>query len=71
MFLCRVRELLGRELLQSTDNTEAGISRLYNIVNVAILGSIVGVAEEIFILCFLCLYRAARLSGSSFVISFA
>ena len=60
MFLWRVDELLGRELLKSTNYTEACISGFYNVVNVSIFCSIVRIAEELFVLFFLSSMKAAR-----------
>ena len=50
MFSLRVLELLGLQLGQCTDDAEAGVARLDNVVDVAILGCIVRVGEELGIL---------------------
>ena len=50
MFLLRVLKLLGLQLCQCADDAEAGVARLDNVVDVAVLGSIVGVGEELGVL---------------------
>ena len=50
MLSLRVLELLGLQLGQRTDDAEAGVARLDNVINVAILGGIVGVGEELGVL---------------------
>ena len=50
MFSLRVLELLGLQLGQRTDDAEAGVAGLDNVVDVAILGCIVRVGEELGVL---------------------
>ncbi len=47
-----VCNLLGGELLQGADDAEAGVAGLDHIVDVAVAGSIVGVAEKFVVLGF-------------------
>ena len=46
MLLGRIGDTLGGKLLEGTDNAETGVTRLYHIVYITILGCIVGVAEQ-------------------------
>ena len=46
MFLSRVDNLFGSQLLQGAYNAEAGVSGLDNIVDVSVTGCIVRVAEQ-------------------------
>ena len=50
MFSLRVLELLGLQLGQRTDDAEAGVAGLDDVVDVAILGCIVRVGEELGVL---------------------
>ena len=50
MLSLRILKLLGLQFCQCADDAEAGVARLDNVINVAILGGIVGVGEELGVL---------------------
>ena len=53
MFLGGILHSLGGKLLQGADNAEAGVARFDHIVDVAVFGSVVGVAEKFVVFLFL------------------
>ena len=52
MFLGRVGQFLGLQLLQGADNAETRVARFYNIIDIAILGSIVRIGKQFGIFSF-------------------
>ena len=52
MLLGRVGQFLGLQLLQGTDDAEAGVARFDDIVNVTILGGIVRIRKQLGVLVF-------------------
>ena len=53
MLLGRVCDLLGGELLKGADDAEAGVAGFDDVVDVAVAGGVVGVAEELVVLLLL------------------
>lgn len=53
MLLGGIDHLLGSKLLKCTDDAEACVTRLDDIIDVAVLGCIVGVAEQLVVFLFL------------------
>ena len=62
MLLGWILQTLVTEFLQGADDTETGVARFNDIVNVTLVCSIVWVAEEVFVLLLLLSYD----SGLSF-----
>ena len=46
MFLGRVGQFLGLQLLQGADNAETRVARFDNIIDIAILGCIVRIGKQ-------------------------
>ena len=60
VFLGRVDNLLGSELLKGADDAETGVARFDHIVDIAVAGCVVGVAEEFVVFVF---FLAEHLGG--------
>ena len=55
VFLCRIDHFFAGKLLKGADDTEAGVARLDDIVDVAVACGIVRIAEQVVVLLLLLL----------------
>ena len=63
VLLCRIGLFFGLQLLQGADDAEAGVTRFYHIINVAILRRIIRVGEQLGVFGFL--FRHERFAFGS------
>ena len=68
MLLGGIVHFLVLQLRQGTTDAEACVARLYDVVNIAVLGCLIGIGEEILILLYLVVKELLCLVGLTLVL---